>query len=92
MAKSEDMPRLPLLACLLPFALFAASEPYPVSAATASVPHPAADAPGFVGLFNGKDLAGWKTKGNWVYDVDGTVTLQPRWLSMRKMFFFTPKS
>jgi hypothetical protein len=42
------------------------------------VPHPAADAPGFVPLFNGKDLAGWKTKGNWVYDVDGTVTFRPR--------------
>lgn len=78
MATSEGMPRLPLLACLLPLALFAASEPYPVSPAVAPVPHPAADAPGFVSLFNGQDLAGWKTKGNWVYDTDGTVTLKPR--------------
>ena len=72
------MPRFLLLAALLPLALAAAPEPYPVSPATAAVPHPAADAPGFAPLFNGKDLAGWRTKGNWVYDTDGTVTLKPR--------------
>jgi len=72
------MPRSLLLAFLLPFALSAAPENYPVSAPVAPVPHPAADAPGFVPLFDGKDLAGWRTKGNWVYDADGTVTLKPR--------------
>lgn len=33
---------------------------------------------GFVPLFNGKDLSGWKTTGNWVVEEDGTVTLKPR--------------
>jgi hypothetical protein len=33
---------------------------------------------GFVPLFNGKDLSGWKTTGNWKYDADGSVTLEPR--------------
>ena len=36
------------------------------------------DADGFVPLFNGKDLTGWKTTGNWVVEEDGTVTLHPR--------------
>ena len=67
-----------LLSALIPLALAAAPDPYPVSAPAAAVPHPAPDAPGFVSLFNGKDLTGWKTKGNWVYDADGTVTLKPR--------------
>ncbi|MFO1484401.1 MAG: DUF1080 domain-containing protein [Verrucomicrobiaceae bacterium] len=40
--------------------------------------HPAADAPGFVPLFNGKDLSGWQTTGNWVVDADGSITLHPR--------------
>lgn len=40
--------------------------------------HPAADAPGFVPLFNGKDLAGWQTTGSWIVEGDGSVSLQPR--------------
>ena len=40
--------------------------------------HPAADAAGFVPLFNGKDLAGWKTTGNWLVEPDGSVSLHPR--------------
>lgn len=40
--------------------------------------HPAADASGFVPLFNGKDLSGWQTTGNWVVDTDGSITLHPR--------------
>lgn len=55
-----------------------AKEAYPVSAPAIAAVHPAAEAAGFTPLFNGKDLAGWKTKGNWVYDRDGSVTLQPR--------------
>ncbi len=39
--------------------------------------HPATDE-GFVPLFNGKDLTGWKTTGNWVVEEDGTTTLMPR--------------
>ena len=33
---------------------------------------------GFVPMFNGKDLTGWQTSGNWVVEDDGTVTLKPR--------------
>ncbi len=33
---------------------------------------------GFVPLFNGKNLDGWKTTGNWVVEEDGAVTLVPR--------------
>ncbi|MDZ4289035.1 MAG: DUF1080 domain-containing protein, partial [Prosthecobacter sp.] len=40
--------------------------------------HPAADAPGFVPLFNGKDLAGWQTTGNWIVEPDGGISLHPR--------------
>ena len=40
--------------------------------------HPAADAPGFVPLFNGKDLSGWQTTGNWIVEADGSITLYPR--------------
>ena len=32
---------------------------------------------GFVDLFNGKDLTGWRTTGHWVVE-DGVVTLRPR--------------
>ena len=40
--------------------------------------HPAADDAGFVPLFNGKDLTGWKTTGNWLVEPDGSVSLHPR--------------
>lgn len=40
--------------------------------------HPAADAPGFVPMFNGKDLTGWQTTGNWVLESDGSIALHPR--------------
>jgi len=40
--------------------------------------HPAADDTGFVPLFNGKDLTGWKTTGNWLVEPDGSVSLHPR--------------
>ncbi|MCF6314188.1 MAG: DUF1080 domain-containing protein [Verrucomicrobiales bacterium] len=36
------------------------------------------DGDGFVAMFNGKDLSGWKTEGNWVVEADGTVALKPR--------------
>ncbi|MEY4271624.1 MAG: hypothetical protein RL250_490 [Verrucomicrobiota bacterium] len=68
-----------LLACLLlPAVARPAADGFPVSPTVPAVAHPAADAPGFVSLFNGKDLTGWRTKGNWVYDADGSVTLKPR--------------
>jgi hypothetical protein len=33
---------------------------------------------GFVPMFDGKTLKGWKTTGNWVVEKDGVVTLKPR--------------
>ena len=42
----------------------------------------AADAPragdGFVPMFDGKTLAGWKTTGDWVVEEGGVVALHPR--------------
>jgi hypothetical protein len=37
-----------------------------------------ADADGFVPMFNGEDLRGWKTTGNWKVEEAGVVTLYPR--------------
>ncbi len=36
------------------------------------------DADGFVPMFDGKSLKGWKTTGNWVVDENGTIALKPR--------------
>jgi len=33
---------------------------------------------GFVDMFNGRDLTGWTTTGNWVVEEDNTITLKPR--------------
>ena len=33
---------------------------------------------GFVPLFDGKTLDGWKTTGNWIVEDDGSVSLHPR--------------
>lgn len=33
---------------------------------------------GFKPMFNGTDLEGWKTTGNWVVEADNTVSLHPR--------------
>lgn len=33
---------------------------------------------GFVPLFNGKDLSGLKTKGNWIVQKEGVLSLKPR--------------
>ena len=32
----------------------------------------------FTSLYNGKDLAGWKTTGNWIVQEDGSLLIQPR--------------
>jgi hypothetical protein len=34
--------------------------------------------PGFVEMFNGKDLTGWQTSGNWVVEDNNIITLKPR--------------
>lgn len=36
------------------------------------------DDSGFVPMFNGQDLTGWNTTGNWVVEGDNTITLKPR--------------
>jgi hypothetical protein len=36
------------------------------------------DESAFVAMFNGKDLSGWNTTGNWVVEGDNTITLKPR--------------
>lgn len=56
---------------ILALALF-----FTAALAHAEIAAPAPD--GFVPLFNGKNLDGWKTAGNWVVEKDGTVTLVPR--------------
>jgi hypothetical protein len=33
---------------------------------------------GFVTLFNGKDLTGWKTNGNWIVEDEGVLAIKPR--------------
>ncbi|MBT7743490.1 MAG: DUF1080 domain-containing protein, partial [Opitutae bacterium] len=33
---------------------------------------------GFVPLYNGKDLTGWKTTGNWIPQKDGSLLIHPR--------------
>ncbi len=33
---------------------------------------------GFKPMFNGKDLSGWQTTGNWIVENDSTVALHPR--------------
>jgi hypothetical protein len=38
----------------------------------------AEDQEGFVEMFNGKDLSGWQTTGNWVVEDDNVITLKPR--------------
>ena len=36
------------------------------------------DLSGFKSLYNGKDLSGWKTTGNWLVQEDGSLLIQPR--------------
>ena len=33
---------------------------------------------GMQSLFNGKDLTGWQTTGNWIPQKDGSLLIQPR--------------
>jgi hypothetical protein len=39
---------------------------------------------GFVPLFNGKDLSGWQTTGDWVYEQDGVLAAKPQ--GRRRLF------
>ena len=38
----------------------------------------AEDKKGFVSLYNGKDLAGWQTTGNWLTQDNGVLMIKPR--------------
>ena len=38
----------------------------------------AAGGDGFRQMFNGKDLTGWKTTGNWIVEKDNVIALKPR--------------
>jgi len=40
--------------------------------------HPAPDAEGFVTVFDGKDMSGIETAGNWTIQDDGSLYLEPR--------------
>ncbi len=44
----------------------------------AFVPIALAGEKGWVTLYNGKDLTGWQTTGNWLPQKDGSVLIQPR--------------
>lgn len=46
--------------------------------ATAGFSAAADDQEGFVEMFNGKDLTGWQTTGNWVVEEKNIITLKPR--------------
>jgi hypothetical protein len=61
---------VPLIACSV---ALAADRVTPTSTQAA-----ASDDDGFVYLYNGKDLSGWKTEGNWVPQDDGTLAIIPR--------------
>ena len=43
-----------------------------------SIPAANADDEGYVSMFNGKDLTGWQTTGNWVVEPGGILRLIPR--------------
>jgi hypothetical protein len=51
---------------------------------------------GFINLFNGKDLTGWKTTGNWVVEEDGVIALNPkpgkRGIFSYRLFLWTKRS
>ncbi len=49
-----------------------------VSALTLATNLHAEDVSGFVPMFNGKDLSGWNTTGNWMVEDAATITLKPR--------------
>ena len=48
-----------------------------LSAASVVAAQPKSD-DGFVSLYNGKDLAGWTTTGNWFAEDDGVLAIVPR--------------
>jgi len=61
--------RLTLSCCLICAALALGAAPLSVAAEAKE---------GFEPMFNGKDLTGWKTAGNWIVEEGGVVALHPR--------------
>jgi hypothetical protein len=51
-----------------------------LAAMICTLPAPAAEEgdDGFVTLYNGKDLSGWETTGNWFAKEDGVLAIEPR--------------
>jgi hypothetical protein len=49
-----------------------------IAASLFTLPAHSEETDGFVNLFNGKDLTGWKTTGNWIIEADNILTLKPR--------------
>lgn len=51
---------------------------------------------GYVSLFNGKDLTGWQTNGNWVVEEGGVLALKPapgkRGLFSYRLFLWTKRT
>ena len=49
-----------------------------IAASIFTLPAHSQETDGFVNMFNGKDLTGWKTNGNWVIEENNILTLKPR--------------
>lgn len=49
-----------------------------LTASLFTLPAHSEETDGFVNLFNGKDLTGWKTTGNWVIEEGNVLALKPR--------------
>ncbi len=58
--------------------LFAVSVVLCLSFYTVQAGHPEKNAEGFVTIFDGKDLSGIRTEGNWKIQEDGSLYLSPR--------------
>jgi lysophospholipase L1-like esterase len=85
--KKKNVPIIDLYAALKPFPQYLPDKIHPnadgasVMARTIHAMLTGASKPskeGFQALFNGKDLTGWKTTGNWLVEKDGSVGLHPR--------------
>ena len=59
-------------------AVLALTLPLAAGPLTGAEEKPAAEKEGFKPLFNGKDLAGWTTKGNWFVKEGGILRIEPR--------------
>lgn len=58
--------------------LITANYLFPLIASLCMAKHHQKEADGFITLFNGKDLSGWQTTGNWIPQEDGSLLIQPK--------------